>query len=367
MSKLHDISIIGLGACGNHIVELASKEGFVTTAVNSTEEDTQLLTEVDNVILIGQEGCGKIKKNGTKLVKQGIGKYTEGIINATESSDTIVVTAGLGGGTGAGTIAITADLLRSQTKKKVLVFGIVPSNSEDIRALRNAIDTCKELDTLNIPYALIDNGRYNGSIMNAFDEINESIVEDIKVIRGDYNNPTIYGNIDVKDSNQLFSVPGLFSINKISGFNSTTFDTDTFDSLIIKSIKNSYNVQIQKDKVIKRIGLILTVTEDMLNKFDRNIPAVKKEIGIPMETFLHVNVVENERECSIITILSGLSMPDSRLQEMFEIIESSKESVIKKSESQVASMNNSLDWFDDDDEEEDDEPTISLDDIANRY
>lgn len=368
MAKLHEISIIGMGACGNHIVELG--EGFNTIAINSTEEDTQQLNNVNNILLIGTEGCGKIKKNGTKLVKEKFEQYFDNLMEQTESSDMVVLIAGLGGGTGAGSISITADVLKSKLpNKQIILIGVLPSNTEDIRALRNSIEVCKEFNQLNLPYCLVDNGKVleSGSISECYDKINKFIIENIKVIRGDYNLPTSYGNMDVKDSKQLFSVPGLFTINKISGFNSTTFDETSFDDLILKSIKSSYNVQLQKDKIIKRLGLILTITEDQLSKFNRDIPKVKKEIGVPIETFLHVNICENERDCSIITILSGLSMPDSRLSEMLEIIEQSKESLRRKSTSEIKNIDESLKWLDEEDDEDQEEDNSSIDDIMSRY
>ena len=253
-----------------------------------------------------------------------------------------------------------SDLLRSTGNKSRIVLPIVviPDNTEDIRALSNTIEVCKELNSINIPYMLIDNGKAEGSLAQRYNAINNSIVEDIQVIRGDFNSKTSLDNMDFNDSYKLFSCAGLLTINKISGFKSTSLDKSSFDDLIIKSIKESYNVQLQKDKQIKKMGIILTVTKEMLELFDRNIPNVKKEIGIPKELFLHINICENDNDCSIITILSGLSMPDDRLEEMIEIIESAKSNLTSTTTSNINDLASSIDWLSSDDDEDDDDEEL---------
>lgn len=348
---LQKLSFIGSGACGNQIARLAKEEKDIDTiAVNSTKLDTTELEGTMKIVYLGNKGCGKLRNNGKDLVKQNVEKYSESLIESEEISTSPIVVVGgsAGGGTGAGSVPITSDILRSLTDKLVIALSVLPDNGEDIRSLSNAIETCKEIESLKLPYMLIDNGKCSGSIKDKFNLVNRAIVDDLSVIRGDYNANTQYGNMDVRDCERLFSTPGLLTINKIAGLKETTFDNKSFDDLILDSIKSSYNVQLEKDKIIKRMGVILSVTEDMLKKFDRELPKVKEEIGTPVETFLHVNVVENTDACGIITILAGLSFPDTRLEEMAEIVEKAKEALLKKKESTIGDLSKSVSWLDED-------------------
>ena len=366
---LHDISVIGIGACGNKIVEKCAEKEFNTIAVNSTKIDTQVLEKTQNIVYIGDAGAGKVHKNGQKLVKKEAQTYVPRLAELVGESDVIVVAAALGGGSGSGGLAITIDLLRSYLKQsgstgiKFIAVGVLPCLGDDVRSLSNTLEACKELNSIGVPYMLVDNDSVD-NITNRYNLINESILTDIQVIRGDFNNTTVLDNMDTKDSDRLFSCQGLLTINKISGFKSTTLDNCSFDDLILKSIKESYNVQLQKDKKIKRMGLIVSATEDMLKEFDRNIPLVKEEIGIPEDVFFHFNVVEKESECSLITILSGLSMPDDHLEEMVETINEAKEAS-KSVQSNVDNLVKSTDWLDDD--EDDDEEDESLEDVLNKW
>ena len=367
---LYDVSVIGSGACGNNIVKIANPS-FNTIAINSTKLDLDFTEGLENhnTLLIGEEGCGKLRENGKKLVKNSIQEYSSKLNPLITNSEMVIVTGSLGGGTGSGSIPITADIIKSTNNKIVLAIGVLAQNSEDIRALKNTIGACNELQSLGIPYILIDNDSYSDSIKEMFNSINESIVEDMRVLRGDYNIQSVYGNMDVKDCKRLFSTPGLMSINKISGLKDTTFEKESYDSLILKSIKQSYNVQIEKDKFIKRMGIILTVTEEMLTKFDRGLSELKKEIGIPLEIFIHINIVDKNEimKCSIITILAGMSFPDSRLEDMADIIEAAKPQLTKQTSSNINSLKESLDWMDDVDKEEDNTSECDIKDLLNKW
>ena len=369
---LYETAVIGTGACGNAIAELAYNKKFLTVMVNSTDLDIDDAYDMEgnSIIKIGEEGAGKIRNNGKKLVKENINEYSAKLIELLSGQTMVIVASPLAGGTDSGSLPITADIINSTMDDKLVIpVGILPENKEDIRALSNAIEASKELESLGLPYILIDNGSYKESIKNMYDEINKSVVEDFTVLRGDYNIKSSYSNMDVRDCKRLFSTPGLMAINKISGLKDTTFDNTTFDELIIKSIKDSFNVQYEKDKIIKRMGIILTVTPEMLDKFNRGLDDLKKEIGIPLEIFIHINMVTKEEisKCSIITILAGLSFPDSRMEEMAEIINESKEALTKTSSSKITEMSNSLDWLDGDDQLNEKKVKKSASDLLSRW
>lgn len=369
---LHTISAAGIGGAGSQIIDKVARNNINTVAVNSTEIDTVGVDHSSGLIYLGKEGCGKIRSEGKKLVKNQASQFIPRLAELCGDASLVFIIGATSGGTGSGSLPITSDLLRSYYKSqkrdvKIIAIGILPDASEDVRALSNAIETVKELSGLGIPYMLYDNDTVQGSLINKYTTINNSIVEDIMVLRGDYNLPTVYGSMDVRDSSNLLKVPGLMTVNKISGFKKTTLDQKSFDSLILKSIKESYNVQLQKDKVIGRIGLIVSLTEEMLDSFDKGISAVQDELGKASEIYTHINIVEDEKEVSIITILTGLSVPDSRLEDMAYAIEAAKEKVLKQSKSSINDLSATADWLRDKDEEDEEDDVELFEESLNKW
>lgn len=394
--------IFGIGQCGGNIIykavvtdkqlqqKIENYDPFIADALNSTGFDTKQLEAVGvQTRIIGNEEDTKEEIGGSakmrSVSKKTFKKYGKDAImdmaKKFEDCQAIVGFTSCGGGTGAGQAPMVMALLKAQltaldkekeTKRKraFIVYGITPANNEDLKAMKNCLETVEEMKSLGIVYILLDNEKVQSqSIKTVYESINSSAVDDLRVIRGDFNSkPSIYGNMDFGDCMSLFSTPGRMSINKITGIKETDLDNNSIDSLILKSIKESYNVQLEKDKILGKVGIILSVTESMLEKFNRNLDELFAEIGTTTTKFLHVNIVEDEEQTSIITILSGLSCPDSRLSEYADIISSAKEAVTKEKESKLEELNNSTEWFmdDDDNDESDDEPE-SMEDIMSKF
>jgi Cell division GTPase len=390
------VGIIGTGACGNNVTLTISEMDeslidkgilkdeqhlFKLQAVNSTSFDMTLLQDKDIYTkIIGGDGCGKSRPKSKKLFKENSKELISDLVTELKGCLYVVVIAGLGGGTGSGNIAIMIDTLRSQYKyvddkkeKKVIYIaaGVMPSLKEGLQELKNAIDAVHELNTLDIAFMLLDNSSVTSasSIKDVFNIINNSITEDMRIIRGDFNSKPSISNMDEQDCRRLYSTAGYMTINKIAGFKEVDLDKSSLDDLILKSIRESYSVQMEKDRIIGKIGVIYNITERMLEKYDESMAKLQDEVGKTPHRFKHINIVENESECSIITILTGLSIPDSRLIEMEEILNESQEALSKEKESKIKNIKSSTDWLkdDDDDDTEEDEKTSSLDDVLNKW
>ena len=394
------VGIFSIGQCGGNIAystvnvdrELQEKAGdnyvpFIVEALNSTEFDAKDLKELGvPVKIIGDKNADETEGGSAKqrkTSKNTFKKYGREAINdmTTEFANCqiIIGQASTGGGTGSGQVVMVMDILKSSiakfdkekgTKKKraFIIYGVAPSLSEDIKALSNSVECIKEMNNLPLAYILLDNERVGtNAIKEIFDKVNSAAVDDMRVLRGDFNSIPGVRNIDFGDWMSLLTTPGLMSINKITGIKETDLDKNSIDSLIIKSIKESYNIQMEKDKIVGKIGIILSLTESMFAKFDESLTELQNEIGKTPYKFIHVNLVESEEETSIITILAGLSCPDSRLSEYVDTINAAKEELTKVKETKVEDLNESVSWFNDDEDESDDEPEEDIDDIMGKY
>lgn len=382
MEKNNSLGIIGAGSCGNQQALLAGKENMPVLAINSASID---LDDIMNdpeaqdyctVIKIGDtEGCGKNRKLAKKLLKQDVKEVLEAteIVFGKEEIKTVIVTGSTNSGTGSGLIALLADILRSvYPDMTIITMPILPCDKTP-RSLANSIECMKEIIELNIPYIPIDNSKCKGkSIKEIYDRVNQDILYNFKIINGDFIRPSSYGNMDEQDRKRLFSTPGMMRISKVSGLKNNL--EESIGSLIVDSIKQNFGADLKGDKVIKRMGVIYTVTEEMLQKIDNTYEEVIDYIGTPIEIFEHINIVEDEKECSIITILAGLSAPDDRLEEMSQIVMRAQNDVSKFNESKVSEYNKSLAWLNDLDDDDDDlgikveeKPKADIDNIVNKY
>lgn len=376
----HSLGVIGVGSCGNQQALSAGLSGIPALAINSASMDlNDIINNEDaqqccTVVKIGDtEGCGKSRKLAKKLLKQDLKDILEAIevVFDPQFIKTIIVTGSVNSGTGSGTIALLADILRSvYPEMNVIVMPILPCD-ETPRSLTNSVECMKEIIELNAPYIAIDNSKCKGkSIKEIYDRVNQDVLYDFKIIDGEFIKPSSYGNMDVQDRKRLFSTPGMMRIGKISGLKNNM--EESISDLIVNSIKQNFGADMKGDKVIKRMGVIYTVTEDLLQKIDNTYKEVLDNIGTPIEIFEHINIVQDEKECSIITILAGLTAPDDRLEEMSQIVIKSQQDVSKYNESKISEFNKSLAWMNDLDEDDDEpevkeKPKANIEDIMKNY
>ncbi|MFB6167064.1 MAG: cell division protein FtsZ [Candidatus Nanohaloarchaea archaeon] len=146
------ILVVGTGGAGNNMVTRMQKKdikGAETVAINTDKQHLQM-SEADRKILIGQDlteglGAGGHPQQGAKATEENRSELRSLFADA----DMVFLTAGLGGGTGTGSIPILADIARSED---CIVIGTVTmpfsiegarqSKAEDgLYRLRQHVDT----------------------------------------------------------------------------------------------------------------------------------------------------------------------------------------------------------------------------------
>jgi cell division protein FtsZ len=198
------IKVIGCGGAGNNIVSWLHKKGINGAKVYAINTDKQHLdiSSCDGKLLIGADltkglGCGGYAEKGREATKESIHQVKELVKDA----DMVFVCAGLGGGTGTGSVPVVAELAR---ETGAIVIGTVTMPFEIERArvdkaefglqqLREACDTV----------IVIDNNRLvniagNLPIQQAFAVANELISTMIKGIVETIAIPSLV-NLDYAD------------------------------------------------------------------------------------------------------------------------------------------------------------------------
>ena len=198
--------VLAIGAGGNNAGISLLKLGLIQKdsilLVNSTAKD--IPAEYEDIAAIYSRafgGAAKERSAAKRFLKDSI----MSIINDKELDkifdvDVIFVVSSTGGGTGSGTAPIMANILQSTfADVKTILVGVLPVNSEALSSHVNTLEYLNELySTLsNQTYMLYDNDKLSKlPSTTMMQTINESIVNDIDVIRGTYKLPTNFSSID---------------------------------------------------------------------------------------------------------------------------------------------------------------------------
>ena len=199
--------VVGFGQCGSRIADEFSKmnkkarfhrgiETVVGTfAVNTDAADLSSLSSIksdyQHRILIGNRktnshGVGKINAVGAEVAKQDGDKIIDAIRSAQRfyEADAFLLIAGAAGGTGSGSMPITAQALKERYgDKPVYALAVLPFEHEEkteARTIHNTATCLKAAYSVADAVFLVDNQRYvkkDSSLVNNMTAINRLIAE----------------------------------------------------------------------------------------------------------------------------------------------------------------------------------------------
>lgn len=193
--------ILGLGQAGGKIADLFIADDrrspvphtFEGIAVNTAMSDLMGLTNIPHQdrILLGEtsvkgHGVGADNKKGAMIAEDEIEMVLNRISKSDISNiDAFFVCAGMGGGTGSGSIGVVCKHLKRVYDEPVYAIGVLPAENEgDIYTL-NAARSLKALLPSCDAAILVDNGaflRSGESVREAYDRINAEVVKRIGIL-----------------------------------------------------------------------------------------------------------------------------------------------------------------------------------------
>ncbi len=189
----------------------------------------------------------------------------------------------------------------------------------------------------NPVYKLYDNNNYTDKLANEMlQTVNREVVEDMLVIRGDYQKATPYNSIDEKDMLKLIETNGRLVINRAFGMKEKDIDEKDVETRLIECVKSSAHAELDRDQIIKRLGLIVNLNEKVYKTLDTNLLKFKDLIGEPIEGFEHIYINKDEEEMNrVITVMSGLSVPDDRIEKIMQRIDEATALLTRTKESSI--------------------------------
>ena len=345
------IGICGIGNAGNQIAALGQRVAdFPAVAINSSERDIDAIEgNLKKIIFGSREGAGKNRGIAKQLIKKNIDMLigNEELIDMINANDYIFIVSSAAGGTGSGTSPMITDILNNYynsdikdgEKGKVFInVGILPAQGESVGAQRNAIEYLIEMENLGGSYMLFDNDRVKGTTAEVFETINNNVIEALRILRGDYSIQSSKGMIDEEDTRDILTVPGMIFVDSINGIYEENIPVDgSIEDLLIDHItKQNCMVKVDRDKIVKRLGFISVLSDELTQYFDENLPKIRATYGEPVKDFKHVAVNEDRFEGNMLAvIMSGMSLPENRLVMIKNRIDRVAEGLAKKKTSSL--------------------------------
>lgn len=343
-----NIGIIGIGNAGGQVAALGKKEGFAALAVNVSEDDTKSLEGIDTLIIGNSMGSGKNRALAKKYGKESIKDMMKQEIFSKfiNSCQVVIIVYSVGGGSGSALGPMTTAVLKStynnpEESKRIrfINIGILPALSETLQGQENMMACIRELVSYDSCYGLYDNDRYVGMpVHEMMKTVNREIIEDIKVIRGDYNLLTEYNQIDAMDMLNVMSFNGMFRIASAVGFQEKDLDKQSIEDMIIKNLNSSSGCEIERDHAGKCMAPIVNIRQEVSGSFTAALPKLHELVGECPAGFEHYYLIGQEEEHlknRVHVIMTGLSVPDDRLKKAVQRIEEAKASLSQKKESSV--------------------------------
>jgi len=217
-SKKTLIKVVGCGGAGNNTITRLMQIGITgaeTIAVNTDAQDL-LYSDANKKVLIGREltsglGAGADPKIGEEAAKES----RDDVKKALHGADMVFLTAGLGGGTGTGSLHVIADIAK---KMGALTLAVVtlPFKMEGRQRMANAREGLKKLEGVTDTLIVIPNDKLleiapDVSLATAFKICDEILVNAVKGIAELVTKPGLV-NLDFADVRSIMSQGGLAMI-----------------------------------------------------------------------------------------------------------------------------------------------------------
>lgn len=316
-------AVIGLGGAGGNLAELfANEQGFVTGAINFSRGDLQSLKQVNYKLhLPGSDGMGHNRNAAKPFVLKHYGMIRDFINQnfANEFIDIIFFPFATGGGSGSGIAPQIIEMMDHVLPEKTIVaMPILPEKSEPLFSQINTLELFKEL-TQKVCIMPIDNEQLHLKGISSFKlkkEVNQRIVQSIMKLFSytKKNSPT--ANFDKHDlvsalKTKGFATIGLTNVSVLGNEENITICQDNIHLKITQSWTNGIFVPIEKKQIV-RAAFIFDGQDQLLNyiNIDKIFSGFSNQ---PLDKF--TGIYENSGG-SVITLLTGLSPIDTRLNEI---------------------------------------------------
>lgn len=296
------IAFVAVGQAGGNIGRLFEGKGFSVLYVNTSREDLDTLDHAKfKYHISGGEGCNKDRRKAKQLIVDDFDNIASEI-EAKIKADIIFIVFASGGGTGSGAGPMLADLLIDEGKT-IGTITILPAPDESVKSHINSYECFSELTEIAGTGAcfIVDNA--NGEKLRLNSDFVENFTAFLEI---PVNHKSIKGNIDKAEIEETLKAHGMAVVVRLKARESAE---------VIQAIKDNAFAPLEADRTVKYITASMSGNVNMAD--------LEKAIGTPIDNFQTFN--DEETICCI----SGLTYPQTRLDEVYNKVSENKE-LIKK-------------------------------------
>lgn len=356
------VGVIGVGNCGGNIARLAhDRLGIEAIAINTSKDDLAFHTDHIYTCLIGAngEGVGKDRTAAKMYIRSAItslisDKAVQKLIN---ESDVIFIPSSCGGGTGSGISLLLTQALIALDQQRLMKeegdigveekffipIGVAPVTTEATGSQLNFTDYMKDLLEA-MPhigsYMLYDNSRCDNKRNQdeVIEAVNQRVVDDISVIRGDFVKKSNNRSIDTQSMRTILRAGGRLVVSYARGFKDSSISkSDDIENLLISDLQTSPHMLIDRNRLCSEFGVIANLSDNSYNCFNMNIPLVSSLTGRPTDSFENITINDSQMcENEVYLIVSGLPYPESKVIEVNKLLEE----IAKEEEARIQAAEN---------------------------
>lgn len=310
--------VIGIGAAGNKAaINLIVSEVMPESKIlllNSTLGDVPEEYRHLAVKFNGSEGCGKERDLAGNICLSSIEDGTliclDELLDPTD--ELVIVVNSSEGGTGCGSAHIVAGYMKNAMGADVHMF-VFTGFEDDGRGLQNTIEYFQDIPE-DVTVEAISNKNFlidTTNRLKAQRAANDEFVKRVRILIGK-DIVDSEQNIDPKDLYKVSTMPGYMVIGKASL--SKLKNIEQFNKILTDMVDSDKSLATIKG--MGRLGIILNVSEDTMDNIDFSYAVIKNKLGIPFETFPHIQYDGGEEYIAFIA--SGMKMPIDEVKEVYE-------------------------------------------------
>ncbi len=333
VGKAIEIVAVGLGQAGGNLAAELARRGYRAIALNTATTDLSSLSksglslpeqERMYIGIDGYDGAGSDLNYGRECITVHAGKIRERISAHVAGADAVLITVGLGGGTG----SAVAELIKTlaDLSLPLLVLATLPNEHESGIAKVNAVRAINELVKENLlGWVFVDNSRLaknhgDVSLDKYYAEINKIIVEPLDALNqlNSRDDITPIRSLDGEDFRTLLLSGGILS------FATTTSPRLSVDAVVQAvrdgALHSSINPEGSQLEHISYMGVVIEAPESMLADtpytfFEHINEQLKDETG---GAAIHMGVyrtTDKQGPATVRLFYSSQQLPDG-IQEM---------------------------------------------------
>lgn len=211
---------------------------------------------------------------------------------------------------------------KNKIDKKLIIVGVLPTDEDGFSSYRNTDRFITTSFTKETCWMVYDNNKYrNLNLRDRLTKVNQDIIHDLRVLRGDYRKQALYGGIDETDYDKVVSKKGRLLI---AGTTITTRDiyNKKISQMIIENcIKNHSGVDLSRVESCSGMLSFINTTTENAEAFIECLPHIYNYFGEPIvtENFKNIAYIDNNKEEQYVQlVISGLPLITDRHNEIVD-------------------------------------------------